>query len=241
MKSKPFKALFIFSLLIIVFIVTLSSSLFFVTTINIDGNSRVTDEEILELAQLAYGDNIFTFNKIKAERQILKNNYYIEEVSIDKKIFRKEVDFTIKERNLIGYIEYETGNYLFIDETGLVIETSTFFTEKLPVIVGLECKEFEVGEVLIVEEQEDFEKSLYLINLLYKYGILSEILKIDVTDINDIHIYTKNLDVNFGSLEDAEEKVIILEAIMENIPNEDMNYILDIKDISKPPLLKIVT
>ena len=212
--------------------------IFFINDIEITGNSRLTDGDIKETMNIRDGDTIFFWNSPAARRRMLENNY-VDCVEIDINYTSRRVTIKIRERILSGYVEYVDGIFLYIDERGRVLDSATSFIERLPVVVGLEFTEFTVGEPLKVNNPVSFDLVVTLAQLLNRYQMSQDIVRIDVSRPDDIHLFIKNIDVEFGDISGAEEKIRTVQAIMDEYLNDvDEGGFLNIRDINRPPRFK---
>ena len=69
---------------------------------------------------------------------------------------------------------------------------------------------------------------------------LKEILKIDVSDLEDIHLYMENLDIVLGNREAINIKMNTLNEILKNFTPTEKGF-LYIDDINKAPIFKYIT
>ncbi len=237
----------IFNLFVIVLLIVFgavlfaSSQTFFIKQVEIIGNNRLTAGFIKETTGLHVPVNIFSFHQGRAKKNLLKNTY-IESVSITKKL-PDTVTINITERHLSGYIEYLKGTFLYLDDKGRVLEVASYYTEKLPVVVGLKFDEVTVGKQLEVENKNAFQTVMTLSLLFNKYSLENDVIRVDVSDSSDIHIFIYNIDVYFGSISDADAKIRYLIAILEKLPDaQTKKGFLDIRDFTRtPPRFKLLS
>lgn len=227
------------AILIFALVGLICSPIFTVKAVEVTGNEKLAIEYVKETAGLSSDINIFAFSASKA-RKALTQDQYIEKVSIVKE-WPDKVSLKISERHLSGYVEY-MGNYLYIDENGRVLEVSAFFTERLPVIVGLNFSEFNVGQLLQVDDQASFDAVVTLARLFKKYNLAEDVVRVDVSNPENIHIYVYNIDVLFGNGLDADEKVRTLIEILDKLPDsKTIKGFLDMQNSSSPPIFRILT
>lgn len=225
--------------LILVCLIVMFSPVFSITSVDITGIEKLNKDYVMKTSGLDTMPNIFAFNSRKAIK-LLKTNNYVDQVKI-KKSFPDKVTLTITERHLSGYVEY-MGSYLYIDENGRVLESVSHFTEKLPVIVGLEFSEFSIGSILNVDNQSSFDTVVTLAKLFDKYEMEAEVIRIDVSKDEDIHLYIYNIDVEFGDIRDADLKIRTIKEILSKMPNSDTaRGFLDIKNINVSPRFRLLT
>ncbi len=238
---KKFHVFLILFILVLIVSLILSSSYFTVKQVLINGNLRVLGETVKETCNLNKAVNIFAFNSLSARKNLLVNPY-VKDVSIDKK-FPDTIVVEISERRLSGYIEYLKGTFLYIDDAGMVLDVRTYYTEKLPIVVGLKFSDVAVGRVLEVENKNAFATVMKLSLLFNKYAIEDEVIRIDVSDDSDIHVYVYNIDVRFGDISDADQKVRTLIAILDKLPDaQTKKGFIDMRNVSKqPPIFKLLS
>ena len=244
-KSHLRKTFFIYGLGILVFflVVTLVllSPMFAVASVTIEGNYRVSDESILRyLGLVAPSDvNIFLYYDRSAVRRL--TNPYIESIHIRKDHFSREIAVTINERRLAGFVEFAPGQYLFIDENGLVLETATSFSDRLPVVVGLDFVRFTIGAPLEVSNEQAFQNMVAISRILNRHEMTSDVVRVDVNDSSNIRLFIGDLDISFGDTTDGDQKMQTLIQILENIKGENIRGTLDISDTTRNSVLRHLT
>ncbi len=218
----------------------LLSPVFAAEAVDIIGCRKIPPEEIKRIAGITDSVNIFALNDGLVRSKLLENRY-IEDVTIHKDFFSKIVTIKIEERILSGYVEHSSGSYLYIDEKGRVLEVKSFINDNLPIVAGLQFTEFTLGEPIAATNNASFETLVTLVTLFNKYSMQTEIIKVDVSDELDIHFFINKVDIQFGSVQDADEKIRTLIAIMEKIDFEKQSGFLDIRDINNTPRFKYLT
>lgn len=241
MNNKTKKILFVTAFLCFIIIAILSSPLFSIENISIKGNKNVPIETILQEGNIKKGNNLFSFS-ISKFKKALSNNAYIEDISVEKKYFAKTLIINIKEREIKGYVSFTENQYLYIDKDGRVLDVKSSFTEKKPIIVGLNFSKFNVGEILNVKNETTFNIVVALSRIFTKYDINSEIIRIDVSDEQNIHFYYGKIDIQIGSITDIDKKVRIIKTILPQLEkNKDIGGYLDIKNVDGYWPFKILT
>ncbi len=217
MSGKLFKIFIVLFVVAFLAIIMLVSPIFHVTNVEITGINKLKKENIIETLKLKGGtENIFAFNSINAKK-ILKANAYVKDVSI-RKIIPDTLQINIKERVPRGYIQ-NSNAYLYIDGEGRVLETKAAKDEKLPLLVGLQFEQAVIGQILDVANKESFAVLIDLSKQLEKYSLYENISGVDISDIDNIHIFVNNdnLDVCFGKYMNADWKISAIKEILANI------------------------
>ncbi|MDR1559221.1 MAG: cell division protein FtsQ/DivIB [Clostridiales bacterium] len=141
-----------------------------------------------------------------------------------------------------GYVPY-ADSFLRVDMDGKVLSVTDAADGDLPVLEGIKFTRFTIGDYLRTENNEAFKTTAILIKLFKKYELGDEFIsKIDIANLNDIHLYTKNIDVAFGSVKDADEKIRTLKEIIANLRvAEDVKGLLDIRVIGRQYIFSVLT
>lgn len=200
-------------LVVMAVMITLFMMPFFsIKTIRVTGNDALSADQIKSRLTFAEGDNVFLFNKSKCKANIL-DNHYIQTAEINR-ILPSTVEVTVSEYKLRGYVPY-SGSYLYIDGEGRVLDVQKEIKKSLPVVEGLKFNNVTVGEILQVDNPSTFETMVHLSKLFEKYELLSDVIRVDMTDVTDIHLYTGNVDIKFGSFDDANRKLLMLIEVLK--------------------------
>jgi len=142
---------------------------------------------------------------------------------------------------MCGYVSY-LDSYLCIDMDGKVVSVTANTDADLPVIEGLKFKQFTVGDYLETEDNGAFNAIAAIINKAKKYELGDHFIhKIDVTNLENIHLYTKNICVTLGSTYNVDHKIRTLKEIAGSINiDENVKGLLDISVIGKRYIFTIL-
>ncbi len=211
---------------------------FYIKTINITGNGIVSKDFILKTAGLDIGTtNLYAFNSISAKNELFKNPY-IKNVEFTRH-FPDTLDIAITERKPCGYIPY-TNTFLFIDDEGRVLDSNSSYTQPLPVVYGLDFNTFTLGEKLTVNQPEKLDIVVKLSKLMNTYQIIENVVKVDVSKTDNIHLKVNNIDVVLGEFTDVNWKIGALSEIIKKLSPDDKG-ILDISSKDKTPAFTYLT
>ena len=214
MHRKLFFVAFIGIVALALWLTFFTLPVFNIKSIEISGNENLSKEQIESMLNTKVGNNIFAFNKTKALKNIKSNNY-VEEVSIHRKL-PSTITVNIKEYKLRAYVPY-MGSYLYINDYGRILDTQKTFKKQLPVVEGLKFNQFTLGEVLQVDNPSAFDTVVQLSKLFEKDQLLNTIVQVDVSDENDVHFYVGKIDVEFGSFDDANKKLLTLNEVLKQL------------------------
>ncbi len=218
MKKVLIEAGIVLAVFLMIWVIIFELPFFNIAEIQIKGIDNLTEEQVLSMMTTQEGRNIFSFSESKCEKNISQNNY-VEAVRVSRKLPNKVI-VDINEYTLRGYVPY-MGSYLFINEDGLILDIQKKITKQLPVVEGLKFDNFNVGEVIKVDNPSAFKTMVELSRLFDKYKLLTDIIRVDVTNVNDVHLYVNKVDVELGDMEDANRKILMLIEVLKQL---DTNY-----------------
>lgn len=178
----------------------------------VTGIENLSEEQVLEICGIGENTNLFAFSTLKA-CESLKENNYVKDAEIKKSLPHKLI-INIVENQVRGYIPYMNA-YLYIDENGRVLDSRPDMKKQLPIVTGLKFDGFILGEVLETDSISTYKSVSEMAELFSRYELLNAVIKVDVADENDIHMYVDKLDVKFGSFDDANEKIAYLNEILK--------------------------
>ena len=208
-KIKIMKYTFLSISIIALIVSIMASPLFNIKEIMVEGNEKITKDEIISLSQIIIDENTYKISKTKVEKRILENPY-IKSVEI-KRVLPSKVLIKVEERKTTFMIEYG-GGYVYINNQGYILEVST---EKLevPIIQGAEtiAEEFVPGNRLCIEDLERMSTVIKIMEVATNNEIANLITRIDIENSQ-----------NYKILFETEEKVAYLgdgTDLNDKIPN----------------------
>lgn len=211
----------------------LSSSFFQIKFIAVNGNNNVTREEIIKLSSIYYGENIFRINKRNSMKSIFQNPY-VKMIKINR-IMPNRVAIEVIERKIMAYVPY-VGSYLNIDEEGMILEINPAIIRiDLPVVKGLKFETFKVGEVLDIENEEQFSATTILIKEIKNAGMLNLVSEIDVTDLSNISLKIREgIKANLGGIDNIEYKISFSKSIIEDVRKQNLKGTIEMSHNGNP-------
>ena len=214
-RFKKIKIFLILILLIIAIIFVLSSSLFNIKSINVLNNNILSNEDIISLSNINIGQNIFKINK-NASIDHLKENAYIEEVNISRKL-PNTLEINIKERKRKYMLQF-ADSYVYINNQGYMLELST---EKLdlPIITGFktDLSNVKPGERLEVDDLKKLDMVIKIVETANVNNIGNLITKVEVSDEKNyvVELGTENKRAYLGDCSNLNTRMLNLQTIVE--------------------------
>lgn len=216
-RKRSIKRIIILIIILIVggIIFATKSNFFNIKKVAILGNPIMSGEDVKARTENLIGQNIFLINKQNIINEA-KKNPYVESVEI-KKVFPKEVDIKISEKQGIYCIDKDGQKYVLDGGSILLEKTDNVENRKLVNLIGIELKNSELGNRTI-----DNTRTLAFLDVFYQiiknnptnYNIDS----IDVSDLMNIKVYIGKVEGKLGNDENIPDKMNKLLHIIEN-PN----------------------
>ena len=213
-KKKMLITILIIILLTIIGAYLFASPTFKIQTITVTGNSQLTREKVLELADVKTGDNILLkFSKVLEVR--LKQSGAIEEAKINK-LYPSRIEIEITEKTKKFQIKTEQENYIYIDEQGYIIGCAKEKLE-LPTIIGMEIKENEVESTKRLDEKDlgKMENILQIYEECKKIEIDTKITQIQVDDEYILSLENDGLTINLGDATNLKNRMDYVKALLK--------------------------
>lgn len=212
-------AIYAFILLVILFIyICISSSIFELKQINVDGNSKITKSDIIKIGDIETGKNIFKYNLNDVEKKLLVNPY-IKYVKVSRK-FPDKLVITIKENSEYAIIK-EGASYIYIGENGLVLsEQKDIKNKNIPLVSGIEIKNKKLNTKIKINSDKSNDIILAIDTL--KKNNMSR--KVESIKINKNKMYMKtddNTNIVLKIDEDIEYNINRLKAILVDLKSNN--------------------
>lgn len=220
---------YIFAAIIIVIVLAVLSNtvLFNCNSIEVEGNSRYTVEQILSPSGLEVGQNLLHINTAQAEKRISAALNYIDMVEVSK-VFPTKIKITVKEAEK-WFLVSQAGVTAAVSRMGRIVELGS--ESGLPTVVGYEAEELIPGAALTSAESGKTSLPLQLLEKAESCGITG-ITLIDLTDRFDISIECgDNITLEIGGIADIDSKLAVGAEVLKY---ENANVTINLKNPNKP-------
>lgn len=220
---------YIFAAIIIVIVLAVLSNtvLFNCNSIEVEGNSRYTVEQILAPSGLEVGQNLLHINTAQAEKRISAALNYIDMVEVSK-VFPTKIKITVKEAEK-WFLVSQDGVTAAVSRMGRIVELGS--ESGLPTVVGYEAEELIPGAALTSAESGKTSLPLQLLEKAESCGITG-ITLIDLTDRFDISIECgDNITLEIGGIADIDSKLAVGAEVLKY---ENANVTINLKNPNKP-------
>lgn len=213
--------------LIVVLCVCLFTPIFGVSEITVEGNVKLTAEEVIETSGIKAGQNVFRINTKKATAKI-KESPYVDDVKIERK-FPAKIKILLDESTEDIIIDTPM-EFIVTTIDGKVLYKTVDVTEvPVPIVKGIDVTASEVGKNIETKESDSAVKGMAYVGCFYGSEYWSQIDVIDVSDkSNFMMIMRTGLRVTFGPLdtiEALERKIKMLDAIVPQVKATERSYL----------------
>lgn len=227
--SSVWKKLVVIVWIFIVIAVVLCIAYFMnhITSVEIDGNSFYTEEEIKEMVISSELEQNAWYLYWEYHYSDAPEFPFIDKIEVEL-AGRGKVKLHIYEKSIVGYVEY-LGNCMYFDKDGTVVESSVKAMEGVPKITGLQFDSIVLYKKLPVEKQDIFSYILTLTKELKKNEIVPD--KIQFNEELEATLYFGQAKVALGIDENQNEKIARLKSLLPQL--EGKSGILHMEEVEE--------
>lgn len=234
-KNNPRKKFIRFlGILILIFaliIILLSSSLFNIKTIEVSGNTKLSNEKIISLSSLELYTHILGFKKNDVIEHI-KENAYIENVKVTRS-YPNTVSIQVEEREARYMLQF-ADSYVYINNQGYMLEISNEKLE-LPILVGFttDLSNIKAGNRINVDDLKKMNTVIKIYDSAKLNELESLITKIDISNPKNynIELASEGKIVYLGNCSDYSDlktRMLYLKSILEKSKGKNGELFLDV-------------
>ena len=197
----------IVAVVLVVGVILSLTVLFKTQAYEVSGNTRYTNDEIIDACGIDIGDNIFLAPKHPAEKRIKDTFPYIEDVSVNFKI-PDTIRIAVEEA-VDGYlVKLSDSEYLVISTKGRILNRISDPSEyDLPIFIGPTLTSGEIGDYVSYEDDK-VVSMIESITQTFADNGYQGITEIDATNMADISFtYDNRIKVKLGIPEDLDYKI----------------------------------
>ncbi len=227
-KNKRKKLIIRMVLGLTIFIVgtVLALTLFFnINTIKVTGDTVYAATNIIEVSEVAEGDNLIFLSEKKINEKITKELAYVSSVNIKRRL-PSTLEIVITKANPYMAIMSD-GYYTLLDNSGKVLEQGLETVGDNIIIVNLgEIESAKLGETIVLKNEKIHSKIKDLIDELENLNF-KEITNIDLSDIHNIKVvYQGRITLELGetSKDALGSKLALGQAAIEKQNEENELY-----------------
>ena len=206
-------------LILMLFVVTIVfifvSGVFDVTEIIVEGNSKISTEQIVSFSGIEKGTNLFAVSKKMVKSQ-LKENSYINDVEI-KRVLPNKIKLMVDERS-VEYVLQLANSYVYINRKGYVLEISNNKPD-VPIILGLttDLSNIKENDRLEATDLKKMSMVIKIMEIAANNNMENLITKIDVSNEMDYTIYldTEGKIAYLGNATELNTRFLYVKKLLE--------------------------
>lgn len=199
--------------LICLMAVMMISMLFRIETIEYEGNTHYTDEEMTNfIFNGKYNVNALVYY-LFGKKQDKVSIPFVQDYDVEV-VWPSGLKVYVYEKDIIGYIAY-MGCNMYFDRDGIIVDSAQEVLESVPEVSGIAYDNIVLHEKLDTNGEKVFSIMLDLRQLFEKYEI--EIRKVSFDSGLNITVYTGDIKVMLGSPDMLTEKVHELNMMMPQL------------------------
>ena len=222
----------------IVIALVLSMIIFFrVRTVEVQGNSYYTDEEVVQAAGIASGDNLLTLSRGEIAGNVMAQLPYVKNVRVTRTL-PDTVVITVTEDETTFAVEDAGGHYYLITAAGKATEQvdeheakSHVFVQDLiiqPAVIGEQIHVAESADSAI-SPQEQFDALTLLLREIKASRLEKDITVVSVPSAFNLTVwYEDRFEVRLGTTDDLAYKLEYLKVVIQ----EQKEYTTGIIDLT---------
>lgn len=218
---------------LVVLVILARTLLFNCNSIEVEGNSRYTAEEVIERSALTMGESLLSIDTERAQT-LISTLDYIDTAKVEK-IFPTKIKITVTEAEK-WYCVRQDGRTVTVSHGGKIIEQTA--QPGLPVIIGYEAENLDSGKLLTSAVEGKQSIPADILTAAQTAGV-KNITEIDITDRFSITILCDGrITLEIGNMTDLENKLSVAaqlineklsetESVTVNLTNYEAVYVRD--------------
>lgn len=207
-------------MLAVVAAIVFGVAIFFkVTTIEVQGNTLYSAEDVIAASGIEPGDNLLLVNKATTAGNILAALPYVEEVRGIVRSLPDTVVIQIQESEASFAVQTDVNTTWLVNSRGKALEkVEGELPEGQPQILGVSVKAPAAGMTVTAVEQSRLDAALAVLSGLDGTGILEHVASINVEKDYDIIVqYDDRYTIRLGGTDDLAYKIQYLTSILAEL------------------------
>ncbi len=207
--------------------------------VEIRGNSRYTEEQILEACGFSPSDNLFGVDLNKAEKDIIKKYPYISKVTF-KRVLPSTLIITVTE-DAPSYCAEIYGDYFLLSEDLRIISKHDIYEDievlDMPVIY-LKLPQVEravQGERIVLDKESNYDHIIEFLSLLKEQEIYNRTDCIDASDRYHLVLYTdgSRYKIDIGTKDNLDTKIKFVKKVIETAFNQYSIVAINVEKVNQ--------
>jgi cell division septal protein FtsQ len=228
--------LFMLGALVFGFNYLYNSKYFKIKSVIVNGNSHYSSEQVITIADVAVGANIFEINKKNIEDKLAAELTWVNSISL-RKVFPDRIEISITERKPYIRLVYG-GKYFILDKEAVVLdeisgEEPSLYKGYLLVKNGIKFYP-EIGEKIAKKSILGAADIYDALDVELK-NIIKEAFISGSTNSDIVLVTFDDKQIIFGTSDKIVDKNAILRQILTQIYENEITYsVIDLRNIENP-------
>ncbi len=196
--------------------VFMTSSVFSIDRITVEGNTLMSDDDIIKQSGVNIGDNMFeqTGRRVKTA---LSENKYIADVKVSREL-PNIYKIIITERTPVIAVSYE-GKYVILDEEGYAVDEADS-TMHATLVTGLKINKYELGKIPEFNDSANFREASQLVKAVNDSGMFFK--KVELGSSMTVKGYVTDTMVCSGQSNDIISQLEEIKAVLYDLDQKDI-------------------
>jgi len=208
-------------MLAVVAAIVLGVAIFFrVHTVEVQGNTIYSKEQVVKASGVEAGDNLLMVNRAAVAGSIKARMPYVRDVSVSP-MLPDTVVIQIKESDVAVLVQSDIGADWYVNTDGRIMGSSVEgFRGQVVELTGVTITAPKTGEQAAASEgqAENLHAALQVIRQMEGTGLIGQITALDAEKSFDLILYCGDrLDILLGGTEELEYKIQYLQVILEEL------------------------
>lgn len=224
-------------MLAVVAAIVLGVAIFFrVHTVEVQGNTIYSKEQVITASGVESGDNLLMINRFGVAGRIKAMMPYVRDVSVSP-MLPDTVVIQVKESDVALRIQSDIGADWYINVDGRVMGSSVEgFRGQVVELRGVTLTAPSAGQQAAATEgqSENLGAALEVISQMEGTGLMGQITALDAERSYDLILYADDrLEIQLGGTDELEYKIQYLQVILEDLEDYQMGTIDLTFDVEK--------
>lgn len=207
--------------------------------VEIRGNTKYTDEQILDACDFSAADNLFGIDLTKIEKEIIKKCPYISNVSF-KRVLPSTLVITVTE-DAPSYCAEIYGDYFLLSEDLRIISKHDIYEDievlDIPIIYLKlpQVKRAVTGEKIVFDKNSSYEHLTGFLSEFREQELYDRTDCIDASDRYHISLYTdgRRYKIDIGTSDNLDTKLRFVKKVIEEAYDEYSIVAIDVERINQ--------
>ena len=216
-------------MLAVVAAIVLGVAIFFrVHTVDVQGNTIYSREQVIKASGLEEGDNLLMVNRAAVVSRIKTMMPYVRDVSISP-MLPDTVVIQVRESDIAVLVRSDIGAAWYMNTDGRIMGSSVEgFRGQVIELSGVTLTAPKVGEQAVASEgqSENLSAALQMVQQMEGTGLMEQITALDAKKSFDLILFCGDrLEILMGGTEELEYKIQYLQVILEDLEDYQVGTI----------------